>query len=58
MKMQRLALEEDGVYHSWMSKSNGHFQQLGILKLHVYRFNFKKGIFVLSWLDKKPEKNL
>lgn len=40
-----------------MSKSNEHFQGFYILELHVYHFHFKKAIFVLSWLDEKPEKN-
>lgn len=40
-----------------MSKSNEQFQEFHILELHIYHFHFKKGIFVLSWLDEKPEKN-
>lgn len=47
MKMERLALEEGIVSHSWTSRSNEHFQEFPVLEHHIYHFPLKRGIFLL-----------
>lgn len=47
MKMERLALEEGIVSHSWTSRSNEHFQEFPVLEHHIYHFPLNRGIFLL-----------